>query len=198
MSLLNSIARVLSHFNALDYCFVAILAVAMLAGGIKGFCKQVVSWFFWVIAGYIAYFYSFDLAELFLSNVISSQILRGLVVDRCWLTGAIFLGFLVNRMVQGLLVLTGMSVFDRFLGVYFGMMPGFVMIAVVVTGFSSTGVKDELWWKDSRVVIMTSTLMPIYADDMGRLINYSLKGLNKMWMSSIGNQFAWSFEGVKD
>ena len=198
MSLLNSIAGVLTHFNALDYCFVAVLAIAMLAGGIKGFCKQVVSWFFWIVAGYVAYFYSSDLAELFLSNIISTQILRVLVVDLCLLAGAMFLVFAVNRVMQGLLILTGMSVFDRFLGVYFGMLQGVVLIAIVVTGFTSTGVKNESWWKGSRVVVMTSTLMPIYADDMGRLIDYSLKGLNKMWMGSIGNQFSWGIDGSKD
>ena len=71
MSILNALGVVLGHFNFLDYCFVGILITAMLFGGFKGFCKQLVSWFFWILAGYISYFYSFGLAEQWFSSEIS-------------------------------------------------------------------------------------------------------------------------------
>ena len=191
MSLLNSFIAIFSHFNMLDYCFVAGLVVAMLAGGMKGFCRQVVSWFFWILAGYVAYFYAQPIGDALLGQSISVPMLRILIIDLGLLAGAMLCSFIVNRLMQGVLIVTGMSVFDRFLGVYFGLMQGAVLIAVVVTGFTSTGIKHEAWWRESRVVIMTSALMPIYADDLGYVIDYSLKTMNKVWMQSIGDQFSW-------
>lgn len=191
MSLLNSFIAIFSHFNMLDYCFVAGLVVAMLAGGMKGFCRQVVSWFFWILAGYVAYFYAQPIGDALLGQSISVPMLRILIIDLGLLAGAMLCSFIVNRLMQGVLIVTGMSVFDRFLGVYFGLMQGAVLIAVVVTGFASTGIKHEAWWRESRVVIMTSALMPIYADDLGYVIDYSLKTMNKVWMQSIGDQFSW-------
>lgn len=194
MSLFSSLVGVFSHFNFLDYFFVGLLVVAMLAGGFKGFCRQVISWFFWIVAGYVAYYYSFELADHFLSNTFSSQIFRVFVVDVGLLFLAIVLSFLVNRIMQTLLSLTGLCVFDRFLGVYFGMVQGALLIAVIVTGFSATGVKDEQWWRHSRVVVMTSALMPLYAEDMVGFIDTSLRGLNALWMKSAGEQFTWRFD----
>ena len=191
MSLINSVAAVFSHFNALDYCFVAMMVLAMLAGGMKGFCRQIVSWFFWIVSGYVVYCYGSDLADSFLKQSISTPFLRVMAVDVAIIVSAMILSFVVNRLMQGVLVVTGMSVFDRFLGVYFGMMQGVVLIAIIVTGFASTSVKHEAWWRESRVVVMTSALMPVYADDFGRLIESSLKNLNLLWMRSVGDQFAW-------
>ena len=191
MSLINSVVAIFSHFNALDYCFVAMMVIAMLAGGMKGFCRQIVSWFFWIVTGYVVYFYAGQIADNMLKQSISTPFLRVLVVDAIIVVSAMIMSFVINRLMQGVLAVTGMSVFDRFLGVYFGMMQGVVLIAVIVTGFTSTSVKHESWWRDSRVVVMTTALMPVYADDLGQFIEYSLKNLNLLWMQSVGDQFSW-------
>ena len=194
MSILNALGGVLSHFNFLDYCFVGMLIVAMLVGGFKGFCKQLVSWFFWILAGYISYFYSFGLAERWFGSTFSSPIVCVLAVNFILFGSAFLTSFLLNRFMQGVLSVTGLSVFDRFLGVYFGLVQGVFLIAIVVTGFSSTGVKDETWWKRSRVVVMTSTLMPIYAEDMIRLLDRSFSNINQAWMDNLGGRFTWEFD----
>lgn len=198
MSLLNSAATIFNHFNTLDYAFITLMVVAMIAGGLKGFCKQVISWFFWILAAYVAYFYSTDLADMFLRSYVSSYYLRLIIVDVLLLLSALVVSFVVNRLMQGMLSLTGMSVFDRFLGVYFGLMQGVVLIAVVVTGFSTTTVKHEDWWRGSRVVAMTSTLMPIYAEDMMKMIDWSLRGMNEVWSRTLGDQFAWQLDPAKE
>lgn len=198
MSLLNSAAAIFNHFNTLDYAFITLMVVAMIAGGLKGFCKQVISWFFWILAAYVAYFYSTDLADMFLRSYVSSYYLRLIIVDVLLLLSALVVSFVVNRLMQGMLSLTGMSVFDRFLGVYFGLMQGVVLIAVVVTGFSTTTVKHEDWWRGSRVVAMTSTLMPIYAEDMMKMIDWSLRGMNEVWSRTLGDQFAWQLDPAKE
>lgn len=198
MSLLNSAVAVFNHFNTLDYAFISLLVIAMIAGGLKGFCKQVISWFFWILAGYVAYFYANDVGEIFLRGYISSGYLRLIIVDVSLLICALVVGFVVNRLMQGMLSLTGMAVFDRFLGVYFGLMQGVVLVAVVVTGFSTTTVKHEDWWRGSRVVAMTSTLMPIYAEDMMKLIDWSLRGMNEVWSRSVGEQLSWQLDPSKD
>lgn len=197
MPLLSSISNLFSHFNTLDYAFIGILVVAMLIGGFKGFCRQIVSWFFWILAGYVAYNYSTHLADHFLSGRLSSPILRLLIVNFGLVVSAFVFSFLFNRIMQSLLSVTGLSVFDRFLGVYFGMVQGVVMIAIVVTGFSATSLKQEPWWRHSRVVVMTSALMPIYAEDMVKLIDSTLSGLHVFWMKTAGEQFKWQFDSTQ-
>ena len=97
MPLLSSISNLFSHFNTLDYAFIGVLVITMLIGGFKGFCRQIVSWFFWIMAGYIAYHYSTHLADHFLSGRLSSPILRIVIVNFCLVAGAFVLSFLFNR-----------------------------------------------------------------------------------------------------
>ena len=194
MSILNALGGVFVHFNFLDYGFVGVLVATMLVGGFKGFCKQLVSWFFWVLAGYISYFYSFGLAEHWFGSTFSSPVVCVLAVNLILFGSAFLMSFLFNRFMQGMLLVTGLSVFDRFLGVYFGLVQGVFLIAIVVTGFSSTGIKDEIWWKRSRVVVMTSALVPIYAEDMMRVVDRSFSNINRAWMSNFGGWFIWEFD----
>jgi membrane protein required for colicin V production len=196
--ILNTITTVFQHFNYLDYAFMTLLVIAMLVGGFKGFCRQIVSWFFWIVAAYIAYYYASDLAEYFFSSRLTSPLLRLLLVNFALFVVTLVMSYLFNRIVQALLSLSGLSVFDRFLGVYFGMVQGVVLIAIVVTGFSATGIKNEPWWRHSRVVVMTSALMPLYAEDLVQVVDASLKSLNKLWDKGVGDQFSWQFDSSRD
>lgn len=190
MSLVNAVGGVLNYFNYLDYAFVSFLVVAMLVGGFKGFSKQVVSWFFWIVAAYVAYFYSVGLSERFLSGFFTSPLVRIMVANLAIFTAAFVLSRVVNRMVQCLLSLSGLVVFDRFLGVYFGLVQGLIMVAVLVTSFSSTRIHEEPWWSQSRIVVMASALMPIYAEDSVNWIEAKFADVHGVLMK----RFVWTFE----
>ena len=194
MSLLNALGEVLNHFNFLDYGFLFLLICAMLMGGFKGFCRQLVSWFFWILAGYISYFYSFSMAQRWLSSSFNSPFVCVLVANLMLLLMVFLVVFLVNRLMQGMLMVTGLSVFDRFLGVYFGLIQGAALVACLVVGFSSTSIKEEPWWSGSRVVTMTSALMPIYASDMIGMIEGSFARVNDVMVKNFGSHFSWDFD----
>ena len=191
MSLINSVSAMFSHFNFLDYVMLGFMSCAMLLGGIKGFCRQIVTWFFWLVAGYIGYYHAVALSEVWLVSVTSVQLIRvGLIVFGLMLM-AMMCNFVLNRIMQGLLQATGMVVFDRFLGVYLGLVQAVVMVAILVTGFTATSVRHEMWWQESRVVAMTTALVPIYATDSKRLVDQAFTHIHALWSNHMEGQLTW-------
>jgi uncharacterized membrane protein required for colicin V production len=188
---MSAVSTVLSHFNFLDYMAIGLISCAMFLGGIKGFCQQIVSWFFWLVAGYIGYYHAVSLSNVWFVSVASAQVVRIGLVLLSLLLVAILCSFVLNKIMQRLLQLTGMVVFDRFLGVYLGMVQAVVMLAFLITGFSATSVRHEHWWQESRVVTMTAALMPVYASDAGRLVDQLFAHMHKLMAHNVTSQLNW-------
>ena len=132
-----------------DYVILAIIAISILVGAIRGFIKEVFSLLVWAAAFVVAFQYSGILAEhleshIELPSVRTSLAFAGLFIAVLLVGG--LLTFLVGKLVEK----TGLSGTDRLLGVII------VLVLILVAGL--TPIPNDPWWQQSRAI---QSLMPL-------------------------------------
>ena len=140
-----------------DYAILAIVAISLLVGALRGFMKEVFSLLVWVAAFFIAYQYSGDLAPLMephvdLPSARTAMAFTGLFVVVLLIGG--LLTYLLGRLVES----TGLSGTDRLLGGVFGAFRGLAIVIVVLLVAGFTPIPADPWWQNSPTI---ARLMPL-------------------------------------
>lgn len=166
--------------NSLDTFLLGLVGVFILIGGYRGFSKMVFSWALWFGSAYLVYHYSIDLAHtVWLEETIGNDFIQIFAV----FSGMIAATFLVSGVSQMLLgrALTtmGLVLVDRFLGLYLGFIQGALLVAVLILAFAKTPMSEDAWWKNSQVVRMTMTYVPLYSSSTVEIIDTFTKQLDE-------------------
>ena len=170
----------LEGLNSLDIFLLGMIGLFILLGGYRGFSKMVFSWTLWIGSAYIVYHYSLDLAHIvWLEQTIGNDFLQIFAV----FSGMVAATFLVSGVSQMLLgrALTslGLVLVDRFLGLYLGFIQGAILVAVLVLAFAKTPMSEDAWWKNSQVVRMTMTYVPLYSSGSVEIVDALTKQLDE-------------------
>jgi membrane protein required for colicin V production len=136
----------------IDYLIAAIVIISMLFGAIRGFLRESIALLGWLTGLWLAWRYS-GMLEPYLGGAIAGTELQTwlariivllAVVVAAWLIGAL-LGFLVQR--------SGLTLgIDRILGALFGAVRGAVIVGFVVMLAQAADMRNEPWWKASKVI----------------------------------------------
>lgn len=159
-------------YNWVDYLFLAVFFLSMMAGLSRGFIKEVISIVTWIAAIIIAGKFSTNLAATFtgspqvqsaISNasttlgVDSTQSVSMLSIGLSFI--AIFIvvmivGSIIGSVIGGIANLPGIGFLNRILGAAFGLARGFLINVVMVFLVQLSPLQQEAWWQQSQLVPM--------------------------------------------
>lgn len=144
---------VLSQYNTLDLILVAVLAISVLVGLIRGVVREVLSVASWAISIYLALRFAPLVSEKYLKQLIDNDYIAYVVS----FVGIIIVGLvaigLVNLLISQLFRVTGLSFINRLLGMVFGFIRGVILgaVAIWVIGLVPSWTKEK-WFVDSALV----------------------------------------------
>ena len=116
--------------NFVDWTIIVVITASVVLSIIRGFVKEFLSLFIWVIAFFAAVNFEFlatPKINEFLGNPDISKIISYVVVFII----ALFLGGLVIKFLSGLVKWSGASGFDKLLGVLFGFTRGMLILFII-------------------------------------------------------------------
>jgi len=135
-----------------DYVLIAIVAISLLFGAIRGFLRESVALLGWLVGLWLAWHYSDEvvpylggaLAGTELQVWVARLVILLAVIITAWLIGSL-LGYLVQR--------SGLTLgVDRILGGVFGLVRGAVIVGFAVILADAAEMQDEPWWQESRLM----------------------------------------------
>lgn len=146
-----------------DYAILAIIAISLLVGVLRGFIKEVFSLLVWAAAFVVAYRFAGDVAPMMEPHVTLPSARTAIGFIGLFIV-VLVIGGLANYLLGRLVESTGLSGTDRLLGGLFGVARGaaLVVAAVLVAGF--TPIPADPWWKESRLIHSFMPLVTWSAD----------------------------------
>lgn len=140
-----------------DYAILAVVAISVLVGVLRGFVKEVFSLLVWAAAFLVAYQFGGDVAAM-MEDAVSLPSARTAMGFTGVFVAVLLVGGLLNYLLGRLVESTGLSGTDRLLGGVFGAARGLglVVAALLVAGF--TPIPADPWWQESRSI---ARMMPL-------------------------------------
>jgi membrane protein required for colicin V production len=137
--------------NGADYLILAILVISLLLGFFRGFMREAVSLIAWLGGIWLAWRFAY-LVEPHLGGLVADPPASTWVARALILVGVILVGWLVASLLA-YLIRPGLSlVIDRLLGLFFGLVRGAVVLAVLVMLGQLAELDDVDWWRESRLM----------------------------------------------
>lgn len=138
--------------SGIDYAFILILLVSLVAGALRGFIREAISLLSWLIGLWLAWHFSHILYP-YLGGALAAPGLREWVARIVLLVALLLLGSAIGALV-GYLVhrAAGLAATDRVLGVLFGAIRALVVVGVFVMIGRGLDLDGEAWWTDSRLM----------------------------------------------
>jgi len=140
-----------------DYAILAVIAISILVGALRGFIKEVFSLLVWAAAFLVAYHFAGDVAAL-MEDTVTLPSARVALGFAGLFVAVLLVGGLINYLLGRLVETTGLTGTDRLLGGVFGAARGLVLIVAVLLVAGFTPIPMDPWWKDSATI---QRLMPL-------------------------------------
>ncbi|TNC92127.1 MAG: colicin V production CvpA, partial [Thalassolituus sp.] len=117
--------------TVIDWVILGVIVVSGLISLMRGFVKEALSLVSWVVALFVARFFSGNLATL-LEGQIETNSLRWVVAFVILFVATLFVMALINYLISQIVKATGLTGTDRVLGMVFGMVRGLLIVVVLV------------------------------------------------------------------
>ncbi len=140
-----------------DYAILAVIAISVLVGALRGFIKEVFSLVVWSAAFLVAYYFAGDVADL-MEDAVTLPSARTAMGFAGLFIAVLLVGGLANYLLSRLVEKTGLSGTDRLLGGVFGAARGLVLIIAVLLVAGFTPIPADPWWKESLTI---QRMMPL-------------------------------------
>lgn len=141
----------LLSFNGTDCVILTVIGVSTLISLVRGFLKELISLFVWVIGFWVAIKLYTTVAAL-LAPHIANDAIRQVVSFAAIFLLVLILGSLFNYLFSFIIIKSGLSGTDRLLGMFFGCARGMLLVAVVLLLISTTSFVHDEWWKKSVLI----------------------------------------------
>ena len=148
-----------------DWIILGILGISTLMSINRGFVKEALSLVTWIAAIIIARLFAGHVSVL-LENQIETASLRLAAAYLILFIGTLMVGGLVSYIMDECVKMTGLTGTDRFLGTFFGLARGALIVVLIVAGLHYVApVKEDDWYRDSKlvpeIVVLIERLGPI-------------------------------------
>ena len=135
-----------------DWLILGIFTISTLVGIVRGFLREALSLATLIAAIVVARVFGPHLSAL-LVDVIEISSLR---IGFCYIFvffGILFVGGLINRLLARVIKISGLGGVDRFLGIFFGLARGALIILVfIAVCYYLVPVQNDVWWKESALI----------------------------------------------
>jgi membrane protein required for colicin V production len=153
-----------ADLNWFDYLLITVMLISTVISLFRGFFKEALSLATWVIAIWMAWRFGAQFAgglESWVTEpVLRLWLARGLVCIFVLLAGG-----LLSRLVNILMLSTGLTGTDRAIGMVFGFGRGVILVGLLVVVLDMMGFSNSVWWQKSK-------LLP-YADPVADIIRHA-------------------------
>lgn len=161
--------------TSFDYIVLAIVGLSILLSMMRGFVREILSLAGWVVAFFVAKYYTLELAPL-LPQAIPSESLR--------LLAAFLILFLATLLVTSLLSIAlaqifkqiGLNWMDRILGAFFGLARGMVIVGILVMLAGLTSLPQDVRWRNAMfsapLEAMVLSILPWFPRDVAKHVKY--------------------------
>jgi len=159
-----------------DYIAIAIIVLSLAFGLWRGMVSELIALAAWGLGIYAAFQYGVEVGAM-VAGGIEDLTLRALVgcalVFFAVLVGMALIRLLILKAVRAL----GLSLSDRLLGMFFGLVRGAVLTVVLVAIGGMTAAPSQPWWRGATLAPPLETavlaLKPMLPDDLAKRIRFS-------------------------
>jgi len=137
--------------TVIDWVILGIIVVSGVISLMRGFVKEALSLVSWLVALFVARFFSGNLATL-LEGQIATNSLRWVVAFVILFAATLFMMALINYLIVQVVKATGLTGTDRVLGMVFGMVRGLLIVVVLVYLGQMTMLPGDEWWQSSSLI----------------------------------------------
>lgn len=137
------------EFNTTDVLIVLTILASTAIGIYRGFLREIISIFTWLLAAIFAYIYGKACGDylVFLENPAIKEVVGMLLV---FIT-VLLIGGVVKAIVTKAGKIPGVTIIDRLLGALFGILRGGAIIIIVLL-VSSNNIHAQDWYKNSAFI----------------------------------------------
>jgi membrane protein required for colicin V production len=157
----------------LDWAVLAVLAVSLLVGALRGLVYEVLSVVSWVAAFVLAQWFAPDVAA-WLPLGKASETVRYAAAFVAVFVGVVFAGGVLAWLVKKMIEAVGLRPIDRTLGAAFGLLRGAVLLLAMAVIVNMSSLKSADWWVDSRTAGVTLAalkgLKPVMPERFGHYL----------------------------
>jgi membrane protein required for colicin V production len=137
--------------NVTDYLVIAGIVISAGVGAWRGFLREAVALFAWLIALFVAWHFS-DLIAPHLGGLLAGSAVRVWAARALLIIVILLLGAGIGATLSHFVRLSIFSGMDRFLGLIFGGLRGLVLFGVLVILGQLLRLEDERWWRHSLLM----------------------------------------------
>lgn len=135
----------------IDIAILVIIAVSTLIAILRGFVKEAISLASWVFAFVISLNFSPHLAPL-LPDFVSAPLFRQGLAWFLLFAGTMFIGGLINFLVNSLIDKAGLSSTNRALGTVFGAIRGVLVVCALILLGALMEMPKTNWWQNAKLL----------------------------------------------
>jgi membrane protein required for colicin V production len=137
--------------SVVDIFIIVTVVISLLIGLFRGFIREILSLLSWLGALWLGYAYA-TLGASYLEPYITQPPLRVVVAFAAIFIVALIGFSIISYLLYRLLSIAGVSGVDRSLGMLFGLVRGFVIVALLILAATFMDFTSQPWWKDSLLV----------------------------------------------
>lgn len=137
--------------NGADWFIVALVVLSCVIGALRGLMREAIALVTWLLGLWFAWTFA-DVVEPHLGGVLAQDGVRVWVARLIVLLVVLLIGTLAGLILQYVIRHSPFGMTDRFLGVFFGLMRGFVLVGVFVILGQLFELDGERWWSESRLI----------------------------------------------
>ncbi|MFY9509712.1 MAG: CvpA family protein [Rubrivivax sp.] len=142
----------------IDWALLAVLAVSVIVGLVRGFVFEVMSLAGWIVAWFAAQWFAADLGPHLPVGTPGGALNHAAAFVLCFVV-ALLIWSLLSRLVRLLIHATPLTLPDRALGAGFGLLRGVVLLLAVATVVALTPAGRSPDWRASRGAMWLNTTM---------------------------------------
>ena len=139
-------------------------------GLVRGFITELISFICWALAIYVSANYLYiptDIIDGYLNNSQISKIFAFILIFFSTFIVSAILGFLLSKMIG----LFGFGVFNRILGLFFGLLKGSVFVIITIFILDLTDFRDNILYQESEYILFFDGIINKYLSDTGSLFD---------------------------
>jgi len=158
---------------ALDWVFVAVLAVSFLVGAWRGLVYEVLSVISWIAAFIVAQWLAPEAAGWLPVDRApeAGRYAMGFIVV---FIAVVFAGALLAWLIKKLIEAVGLRPVDRTLGAAFGLVRGAILLMAVAVVVNMSPARSAVWWTESKgagvSLAALKGLKPVLPDRFGQYL----------------------------
>jgi len=161
--------------NWLDFSIIGIICLSAIISLFRGFIKETFSLLNWVAAFWLSWLFFRDLSQM-LVQWISLPSARLGVAFIAILIAVLIVGGIITYIISKLVEETGLTGTDRMLGMFFGIVRGVFIVAIIILLAGLTAFPQDPWWKQSVLIVyfqdISIWLKSLLPDDIAKYFSY--------------------------